>query len=202
MIIGLTGGIGSGKTTVSDMFKAHGIDIIDADIVARRVVEPGTKALEQIAVQFGKAILLANGELNRAQLRTIIFNSSSDKEWLNQLLHPLIRQEMLSQLKAAKSSYCILVAPLLIENKLEQFVNRVLVIDINEAQQIERTAKRDHSDEGEVKKIIASQISRSERLAAADDVIDNSSNSADNISIQVGKLHEKYLELAKKSDQK
>ena len=198
MIIGLTGGIGSGKTTVSNMFLALGVDIIDADIVARQVVEPETKALAEIENRFGNSILHANGELNRTKLRSIVFNNKAEKDWLDQLLHPLIRQEMLSQLNAAQSPYCMLVAPLLLENKLEKLVSRVLVIDVSEVQQIERTSKRDNSDADEIKKIIASQISRHDRLTAADDVINNSDENAENLKIQVNSLHQKYSKLAKK----
>ncbi|WP_448565681.1 dephospho-CoA kinase [Thalassotalea ganghwensis] len=195
--IGLTGGIGSGKTAVSDRFKSLGIDIIDADIVAREVVCIGSDALHQIETKFGQTILLDNGELNRAKLRAIVFNDSADKEWLNNLLHPLIRQNILKALKEAKSDYCILVAPLLLENGLQHLVNRVLVIDVSRQCQIARTITRDSSDKAQVEAIINSQISRQDRLSLADDVIDNESISLADIEKIVAQLHQKYLEFSK-----
>ncbi|MCJ8319667.1 MAG: dephospho-CoA kinase [Colwellia sp.] len=173
-IVGLTGGIGSGKTTVANMFAQLGIDIIDADIVARQVVEPNTTALRSIIEHFGDDYLDSSGQLNRSLLRTRIFSNSEDKIWLNQLLHPIIRNKILEDIESSSSPYCLLVAPLLLENKLDNIVDRVLVIDITENEQIIRSLKRDTSSEIEIKSIIASQISRSDRLNAADDVIDNS----------------------------
>lgn len=204
-VVGLTGGIGSGKTTITNIFADFGIDIIDADIVAREVVEPGSKALSQIVDHFGKMFINDDGQLNRPLLRRHIFNNDENKQWLNNLLHPLIRQGMLHKLNASTSEYCILVAPLLIENKLDKLVNRVLVIDVSEKIQIERTTKRDPSSREEVQRIIKSQISREDRLAKADDIIDNNCNYHDfdemaykHIKNCVIKLHQKYQQLAKK----
>lgn len=195
-IIGLTGGIGSGKTTVSDLFAVKGIDIIDADIVAREVVKVGSSGLSSIVDRFGDSMLTEEGTLNRAKLRELIFADESKKEWLNQLLHPLIRQEILSQLAAATSKYCILVAPLLFENNLQKFVNRSLVIDISEQLQITRTVKRDKSAQSQIEAIIASQISRQDRLALADDIIDNSPNNQKQLLASVEALHQRYLQQA------
>ncbi len=196
MIIGLTGGIGSGKTTVSDAFATLGIDIIDADIVARDVVAIGTPALASIAKQFGPAVLLSDGSLNRAKLRTLVFANQDDKAWLNNLLHPLIRQSMLDQLSASTSPYCLLVAPLLLENKLQQYVDRILVIDVTVETQIARTLRRDQSNRSEIEAIIASQIARKERLAAADDIIDNENSTLLQVQQRVAELHQYYLSLS------
>lgn len=195
-IVGLTGGIGSGKTTVSNEFAKLNIEIIDADVVARQVVEPKTPALTKIVQRFGEDILLDDGCLNRAKLRELIFANDSDKEWLNSLLHPLIRQEMLIQLEQASSPYCLLSAPLLFENNLHKLVNRSLVIDIDQQIQINRTAKRDNVSEEQVEAIINSQIEREKRLELADDVIDNSTLSFSDIQEKVANLHRVYLELA------
>jgi len=195
-IVGLTGGIGSGKTTVANYFASLGIELIDADIVARQVVEPKSVALKQISAHFGDDFLLADGNLDRAKLRTKIFADPQEKDWLNQLLHPIIRTELLKQLQLAKSPYCILVAPLLIENSLTQYVDKTLVIDIPVELQIARTMERDNNNKEQVQNIINNQISRSERLKAADDVIDNSSTELVKIEQQVQKLHQQYLNLA------
>jgi dephospho-CoA kinase len=197
-IVGLTGGIGSGKTTVSDMFAKLNIDIIDADIAARTVVMPGSKALIAIEANFGPDFITPTGELDRTKLRSRIFSNSDDKTWLNNLLHPLIRTEILSQISQAKSNYCVLVAPLLIENNLQKLVNRVLVINIDEANQIARTAERDPSSVAEIKRIIASQMPSKQRLSFADDVINNQDISLEEIQQQVTALDQKYRTLALK----
>ena len=194
-IIGLTGGIGSGKTTVSDMFANLDIDIIDADIAARIVVMPGSKALSAIESYFGTDFITETGELNRTKLRSQIFSNLDDKAWLNNLLHPLIREEILTQISKSTSSYCVLVAPLLIENGLQKLVNRVLVINIDEAHQVARTAARDPSSVAEIKRIIASQMSSEQRLSFADDIINNQDLGLDNIQQQVTKLDQKYRTL-------
>ncbi len=196
-IIGLTGGIGSGKTTVSNIFADLAVDIIDADIVAREVVEPGSAALSAIANHFGAEYINAQQQLDRVKLRTRIFSHPQDKHWLNNLLHPLIRQETLNQLANAESDYCILVAPLLLENGLNKLVNRVLVVDIDEASQVTRTLARDPSSKEEIQRIIASQISRNERLSFADDIIDNQNLTTKKVRQQVQILHQQYLNYAK-----
>jgi dephospho-CoA kinase len=196
-IIGLTGGIGSGKTTVSNIFADLAVDIIDADIVARKVVEPGSAALSTIANHFGAEYINAQQQLDRVKLRTRIFSHPQDKQWLNSLLHPLIRQEMLNQLANAESDYCILVAPLLLENGLNKLVSRVLVVDIDEASQVTRTLARDPSSKAEIQRIIASQMPRNERLSFADDVIDNQNLAIQKVRQQVQILHQQYLDYAK-----
>lgn len=195
-IVGLTGGIGSGKTTIAKLFEQLNIDVVDADIVAREVVELGKPALQKIIQYFGESIVSKSGQLNRSLLRTIIFSDQKKKEWLNELLHPLIRQSILEQINATTSQYCLLVAPLLIENNLHHLVNRVLVIDINEGTQVFRVTKRDLSNEQEIKRIIASQIPREQRIAKADDIINNERTDLNFIKKQVAKLHEIYIKLA------
>lgn len=198
-VIAITGGIGSGKTTVADTFhKNHNIDIVDADIIAREVVEPNTKGLTSITEHFGDSILLPNGALNRAELRQRIFSNTNEKTWINDLLHPLIRKEMQYQVSLSTSPYTLLVVPLLVENQLQYLANRVLVVDVLEQTQINRTTSRDKVDTEHVKAILASQASREERLALADDIIKNDHN----ISVldnEIALLHNKYLLLSQAS---
>lgn len=197
-IVGLTGGIGSGKTTIANIFAEHGVTIVDADIVARDVVSVGSPALNRIRHHFGATFFQPDGQLDRALLRKQIFSNNADKIWLNELLHPLIRAQLVEQIKAAESVYCLLVAPLLIENNLTALVNRVLVIDVSEATQITRTTLRDNNTEVQVQAIIASQCSRKIKQEQADDLINNDGHSFDELNNSVKKLHHKYLTMAKK----
>lgn len=194
-VVGLTGGIGSGKTTVANLFAAEGVALVDADIVAREVVAPGSKGLEAIVTHFGAEILTPEGELDRAKLRQRIFSHPEEREWLNQLLHPMIRQEMLAQVEKATSDYVIMVVPLLFENGLDRLVNRTLVVDISPELQINRTIKRDNVDASQVNNIISSQCSRSEKLARADDIIDNQGEIS-TLKREVLALHQRYLQLS------
>ena len=194
-IIGLTGGIGSGKTAASNAFAQLGINIVDADICAREVVTSGSNALAQIVEHFGRDILLPNNELDRALLRQRVFADDAEKNWLNQLLHPLIRQRMLAKIAASTSAYCILSVPLLLENKMQSLVNRVLVIDVPPDLQIKRVVDRDQSEEALIQSIMNSQIDRDSRLALADDVINNQSDLV-SLHEQVDALHLNYLALA------
>ena len=196
LVIGLTGGIASGKTTVTNMFIDLGIEVVDADIVAREVVEPNSPALNAIKAHFGDDILAFDGSLDRAKLRSIIFDNDSEKQWLNSLLHPLIRSSMTTQLKQCKSQYCILSAPLLLENNLSYLVDRVLVVDVNEQTQLTRAMSRDNNNETLIKNIINSQLSRKERLDKADDIIDNQALSIDALKNKVLSLHQAYLSLS------
>lgn len=194
-VLGVTGGIGSGKSTATRRFAAHDIVVVDADEVARQVVEPGSAVLDAIANQFGSTVLQQDGSLNRAELRQIIFADPEAKTWLNALMHPAIRQEMLQQLQAATSPYVILSAPLLLENGLEQYCQRVLVIDIPEQLQRQRTKERDQVSVEQVNAILASQLNREERMAKADDIIDNSGSVRD-LEEKIDRLHEYYLRIA------
>jgi dephospho-CoA kinase len=194
-VVGVSGGIGSGKTTVTDMFKGLGIDVIDADVIAREVVEPGSPAVQKIVDKFGGDIIEQNGHLNRTKLREIIFSQPELKIWLNALLHPLIREQMAVQTQQAKSPYCILSVPLLVENNLNNSVDRVLIVDVSEQTQLDRTLKRDQVDQQQIQAIMNSQASRAQRLAVADDVIDNNGEQKELIE-QVHKLYANYLEIA------
>lgn len=194
MIVGLTGGIGSGKSEVSTRFERLGITVVDADLIARQVVLPGTEALEKIAGHFGRSILTANGELDRKKLREIIFNNIDKKVWLENLLHPIIRQETLKQLNASKSPYTILSSPLLLETDQHQLVDRVLVVDVDEHLQLVRASNRDANNQEQIKKIMSTQVSRAQRCSKADDIIHNNGDLQD-LQQQVEQLHSRYLEL-------
>jgi dephospho-CoA kinase len=193
-VVGLTGGIASGKTTVADLIAAKGIHLVDADVVARDVVALGSHGLQQITAHFGLVILHDDGTLDRAQLRTRIFADENEKSWLNNLLHPLIRSEMIAQLKASNSAYTLLVVPLLVENKLTSLCDHILVVDVPEQVQIDRTMARDKVSEQQAKAILSAQASRQQRLAVADSVLEN--NNLTELDAQVERLHEKFLELA------
>ena len=195
VVIGLTGGIGSGKTTVANVFAEYGIDLIDADIIARDVVAIGSRGLSRIIEKFGNSILLADGNLDRSQLRTVIFSDPQHKDWLNQLLHPLIREQMLADIDRATSPYCLLIIPLMVENNLQTLTDRLLVVDVDQQTQIMRTQQRDNVSLEQIKSILAAQASRQQRLDAADDII---CNNGDNQALltQVAQLHQHYLALA------
>ena len=193
--MGLTGGIGCGKSTVTALFAKLGVQYVDADIVAREVVQPGTACLAAICQHFGSNIVNQAGELDRAALRQRVFSNAADKAWLEQLLHPAIRQQLLAQLAALTSPYALLVAPLLLENKLQHLVQRVLVIDLAEDLQRQRAMARDNSSEQQINAIMAAQISRTGRLQLADDIITNDSSIAD-LTPRVAALHQQYLQLA------
>ena len=194
MIVGLTGGIGSGKSEVSRRFEALGIDVIDADVIAREVVSVGKPALTEIANHFGVQILNEDKTLNRSKLRELIFDHQDEKSWLEKLLHPLIRADIVNQLNHSKSVYKILSSPLLLETNQHEMVDRILVVDADEELQISRAMRRDAKNQGQIEKIIASQINRSERCAKADDIISNHGDLAD-IDQQVKDLHNFYLNL-------
>jgi dephospho-CoA kinase len=202
-VVGISGGIGSGKTTVTDLFATYGVDIIDADVIAREVVEPGTPALKSIVDKFGQSVLdyssgVSLGTLDRAKLRTLVFSDSETKSWLNKLLHPAIRQQMLLQTRQAKSAYCLLSVPLLVENKLYEQVDRVVIVDVDEQTQLHRTLLRDKTNEQQIRTIMNAQATRSQRLSVADDIVDNKGKTVDLVN-QVTRLHKKYLQLAKQS---
>ena len=193
-VVGLTGGIASGKTTVADLIASEGINLVDADIVAREVVAIGSHGLKQISAHFSEQILLDDGSLNRALLREKIFSDDANKQWLNNLLHPMIRAELLAQLAASKSPYTLLVVPLLVENNLTTLCNHVLVVDVEEQVQIDRTMARDKVSLQQANAILKSQASREHRLAAADSVVVN--NDRQQLKLDVATLHQKFLELA------
>jgi len=197
LIVGLTGGIGSGKTLVSDYFKSLGIVIVDADVVSRQVVEPGTEALKKIAEKFDSDILNADGTLNRRVLRDIIFNNPDEKQWLENLLHPLIGLETARQLQTSQSPYTIFVSPLLIEIGQYKMTNRILVVDAPENLQVSRTVERDNTQAENVQSIMNTQASREKRLEMADDVILNNSD-INSLHKKLDDLHQHYLKLSQK----
>ena len=196
IIIGLSGGIASGKTTVANLFNEHfNIDIVDADIVAREVVAVGSDGLKQITDHFGEAILLEDGALNRSKLRELIFSDPTEKQWLNDLLHPMIRNKIDSDLSKVTSPYGLLVAPLLVENQMQSMADRVLIVDVPTEVQIERTMSRDNVSREQVTAILKSQASREQRLAVADDVIKNHTKNQELLP-QITDLHQKYLAIS------
>jgi dephospho-CoA kinase len=198
-VIGLTGGIASGKTTVANLFHDNfAIDLVDADLVAREVVEVGSAGLDALTQHFGVGILQEDGSLNRGALRECIFANEDEKLWVNNLLHPMIRERMQSQLDASISPYTLFVVPLLIENGLQTMTDRVLVVDVCEETQIYRTMTRDGVPESLVRSILKAQVDRKTRLLHADDVIDNNTDNAQLLS-QVTELHQKYLALCEQN---
>ncbi|MDR2212372.1 MAG: dephospho-CoA kinase [Pseudomonadales bacterium] len=173
-VVGLTGGIASGKSAVAAEFAARGVRVIDADQISRAVVEPGGELLRQIVEYFGPELLHADGRLDRAQLRQRIFASQAERLWLENLLHPVIRQRIRAEIAASKEPWLILMVPLLLEGTGYDFVQRVLVVDAPEEVQRTRARARDGSDAATIEAIMARQLPRAQRLARADDVIDNS----------------------------
>ena len=196
-LIGLTGGIGSGKSAAAERFAHHGICIVDADVASRVVVEPGQPALESIAEHFSSEILADDGSLDRAALRQVVFSDPKERAWLQSLLHPLITQYLREQIAAAASAYVVLVNPLLLETRQHSWCNRVLVIDVPEAIQVQRTMARDNNSREQVENIMRAQSERKQRLALADDVIENLSD-PDTLHANVDSLHREYLELCQK----
>ncbi|MGE4417799.1 MAG: dephospho-CoA kinase [Marinobacterium sp.] len=198
LVAGLTGGIGSGKSAASDCFISLGVPVIDADRVARLVVEPGSEALDKIAAHFGDHVIQANGNLDRAALRRIVFDKERERNWLEALLHPLIRDHILDtleQLDEQGHAYAILASPLLLETDQHLLISKVIVVDAPEALQISRTMARDNIEEAQVRQILAAQMQREERLKHADFVLDNSGNE-NQLRESVNALHPQLLQLA------
>ena len=194
LVIGLTGGIGSGKSTVAELFADLGVAVIDTDIIAHELVTRGQPALKEITALFGSEILNPDGSLNRKSLRELVFNSEKKRLQLEAILHPRIREEVQRQLDALSVTYCIVVIPLLLETGQQNRAQRILVVDSTVDMQLARTTKRDDTNNEAVTKIIASQVDRQTRLAAADDIIYNE-KSLDELKQQVLKLHQFYSQL-------
>jgi dephospho-CoA kinase len=196
-VLGVTGGIGSGKNAVTSFFQEYNIEVVDADVASRRVVKPGMPALDKIADHFGAGVLLPSGELNRKSLRAIIFSDPEKRLWLEALLHPLIEEWIKQRLDGAQSPYVVLSSPLLFETKQHSLCNRILVIDVSKETQIKRTCSRDNTSEGQVRAIMANQMSNEKRLEGADDVIGND-DSIEALQTRVDDLHQEYLYFASK----
>ncbi len=192
LVVGITGGIGSGKSAVTDRLAQLGITIVDADVAARIVVEPGQPALTAIADHFGSGIIQQDGCLDRAALRKIVFEHPDERQWLESVTHPAIREEITRQLDSADSPYVVLSSPLLLEASQNSFADLVVVVDVPESVQLERTMKRDDNNAELVHQIMAAQLNRDDRLGAADMVIDNS-GSLENLYQQVDLLHEQLV---------
>jgi dephospho-CoA kinase len=198
--VGLTGGIGSGKTAVSSVFEKLGIPVIDTDVIAHNLVNNNESVLKQITDTFGPDLLKLNGELNRKKLAQLVFNKKENKRSLEDILHPRIKNEVLHQIKRFSSSqsppaYLIIVIPLLIESDYHDIIDRILVVIADEAVRIARVKKRDKRSLSEIRAIINNQVDDSTRLDEADDIIENNSN-INMIDRQVKDLHEKFLHLS------
>lgn len=198
LVVGLTGGIGSGKTQVSDQLANMGITIVDADVVAREVVEPDMPALATIADHFGSHVLDDQGQLRRDQLRQIIFADENAKAWLEGLLHPLIRQSILQQLHEAQGPYVVLVSPLLLETNQREIANLIVVVDAEPGQQVSRASQRDNNSSSQIEAIMAKQMDRHQRQQQADIVLDNSGDLT-HLQQQVDNLHLQLLDRAKQN---
>ncbi len=197
-IVGLTGGIGSGKSTIADAFRQLDIDVVDADQASRKVVEPGMPALNIIADRFGAEMIHQDGTLHRAAMRKLIFSQPAEKDWLENLLHPLIAEWIVDQLQLAESAYVMLESPLLLETDQHQLVNTLLLIDLPEDLQLARTSERDSDSKQQIQAIIDSQMSRNEKLRRASFVFDNSL-ALDSLKPRVASLHETFMRMAKDS---
>lgn len=190
--IGLTGGIASGKSTVAGMFADLGVPVIDTDVIAREVVSPGQPALAEIREAFGAGVIAADGTLDRAAMRSMVFGDAGARRRLEAILHPKIGKATRAQAEAAGGAYQVIVVPLLVESSLRGFVDRVLVVDCDERTQVARLLERDAESEEQARRILAAQSTRAERLAIADDVVSND-GSLDDTSEQVRALHRTYL---------
>jgi dephospho-CoA kinase len=193
--VGLTGGIASGKSTVCQLFSEYKVDIIDADIISKELVQPGQQCLSEIEDSFGSDFLTEKGELDRRRLRTFIFNDPTAKKRLEQIMHPRIRQRIAYLSEQTQSSYVILSIPLLIESNMQNLVDRILVVDISRKKQLERLCRRDDIDQQLAEQMINSQVSRAHRLSYADDVIDNNGQQTA-LALNVKLLHNQYLNQA------
>jgi dephospho-CoA kinase len=190
--VGITGGIGSGKTALTDWLSTQGIVVVDADLAARVVVEPGQPALAEIAAQFGQEYLLPDGQLDRAALRKLVFADDAKRQTLESITHPRIRDELTRQMAAAQSPYVVLSSPLLLESGQSEMVDLSVVVDVPEAVQIERTIARDQNDRALVEQIMAAQLDRATRISRADIVIDNS-GSLEALHLRGAQLHRTLL---------
>ena len=194
--VGLTGGIASGKTTVSQLFEDLGVPVIDTDVISRKLLEPGEAAFNEVLSHFGDDILQPNGSIDRSRLRKLVFSDVNQKVWLERMLHPLIyKRSQDAMAEHSDAHYLLLVVPLLFESAFQPLVDRILVVDCPRQQQIQRLIKRDGIDEKLARKMLAQQLDNAERVARADDIIDNRDESAE-LAPQVLALHQSYLRQA------
>ncbi len=193
--IGLTGGIGSGKSTVAALFATRGVPVIDTDEIAHRLSQPGQAAFDEIVRDFGQGILDENRRIDRNRLRERVFDNDDERRRLETILHPHIRAAAQEKLAELSAPYCVLVVPLLIEVGFQDLTDRILVVDAHENMQIQRTAARSGMSEAEIRKIMSAQASRAQRLQKADDVIDNNSDRK-KLEAEVERIHQWYLSLA------
>ncbi|HNP36540.1 MAG TPA: dephospho-CoA kinase [Woeseiaceae bacterium] len=194
--IGLTGGIASGKSTVANIFAGLGAVVIDTDVIAREVVEPGQSALNEIRHEFGNSVIDADGRLDRAQMRRIVFDDDDARGRLEAITHPAIQAEAIRQAETQGGDYQLLVVPLLVQSPLRDYVDRILVVDCDENTQIKRLKARDAESERQARRMLAAQASREQRLSIADDVVRNDGDLTATLA-QVRDLHEQYLDLAR-----
>ncbi len=194
-VLGITGGIGSGKTAVTDIFSELNIDVIDADIASRKAVEKGSSSLKEIEDHFGSEIILNDGNLDRQKLREVIFDKEEEKDWLEKLLHPQILKIINSELAESRTSYTILVSPLLFETGQYKLCSRTLLVDVEEKLQIARASKRDNVSEEQIKSIIEAQMPRSEKISLANDIVINNGTLED-LRKEIISLHNNYLKLS------
>ena len=198
--VGLTGGIGSGKTTVKNFFEELGAPAIDADEISHRITKPGQAAFDEVVALFGKECLDETGNLDRRQLRELIFTEPALKKRLEAIIHPRVRAEIREFTSRADYPYCIICIPLLLETGAQSGVDRVLVVDAPEQLQVARVSQRDNAEEAQTKRIIRAQTKRSERLRAAHDIIANNGN-MNNLKAQVESLHDRYLKIGSEIQQ-
>ena len=194
LIIGLTGGIGSGKSVASDKFASLGITVVDADVASRTVVEPGMPALQEIESHFGSEIITEDGQLDRAKLREVIASDAEERKWLESVLHPRIGEQIAKEISESTSPYTLFVAPLLLETNSQEKCARVVVVDVPNDVQVERTAKRDKVPTDQVEQMVSAQMKREKRLEKADDVLLNT-GTIEELEKKVEQLHEKYLQM-------
>lgn len=199
-IVGITGGIGCGKTAVTNLLATKGVTIVDADIVAREVVEPGESALDAIVDHFGHDIINESGELDRAALRVKVFSDTEERKWLETLLHPIIRNRIIEQLNHSEGNYAVLSSPLLLETDQKSLTDHIVVIDLPEKLQVSRTMQRDSNSAEQIKAIIAAQMPREQKLQEADTIICNDAD-LDSLRDKVEKLHLDLTELSQRTDE-
>ena len=195
MVIGLTGGIGSGKSTAANIFAGLGVCVVDTDQIARDIVMPGQPALNEIVEAFGKDLLNPDESLNRSKLKQIIFNNNESRKKLESILHPRIKKHMQQMTSQCRTAYCVAIIPLLVEQNWQDMVDRVLLIDTPQKLQIKRVRERDNLDDKMILSIIGSQANRDAKIAASDDIVVNDQDT-ENLKRQLTDLHQRYLLLA------